>query len=70
MVESRQQTGRGDHYTVKELADLAGLSDGRIRQLLNDGTIQGRKQSYPRGDVWLIPVGAAEAWLESRKGRS
>ena len=49
-------------YTVKELAELAGLNPSRIRQLLGKGTIKGKK----RGGVWFISASEARTFLESR----
>lgn len=50
-------------YTVRELAELAGLNPSRIRQLLGKGKLTGEK----RGGAWFIPVDIAQSWLESRK---
>ena len=53
------------NYTVRELAELAGVNPSRIRQLLGEpnGPFQG---SHKRGGVWFIPVSVAHRWLELR----
>ena len=51
-------------YTVKELAELAGVNPSRIRQLLGTGALQGEK----RGGAWFISGHVARSWLDSRKG--
>jgi excisionase family DNA binding protein len=43
--------------TVTEAARLAGLTDGRVRQLLRAGAIKGIKASPV---LWLIPAEEAE----------
>ena len=52
-------------YTVKELAELAGVNPSRIRQILNEDNspLKGEK----RGGAWFIPARVARAWLESRQ---
>lgn len=50
--------------TVKELAEAAGLSAQRIRQILANDDIPG---AYKFGYTWVIPREAAERWLENRK---
>ena len=50
-------------WTTSELAEAAGLSDARIRQLLIDGrTLKGRKV----GPMWVISDSEARRWLENR----
>jgi len=53
-------------YTVKELADLAGVNPSRIRQILSeeDSPLEGSKK---RGGAWFIPAEIAHKWLESRR---
>jgi len=50
-------------YTAKELAEKAGVTSARIRQLLLDGTLEGVK----RGGAWFIPASVAQRWLDSRQ---
>ncbi len=52
-------------YTVKELAELAGVDPSRIRQILSEknGPLTGEK----RGGAWFISARVARAWLESRQ---
>lgn len=38
--------------SVREAAEYLGVTDGRIRQLLRDGTIRGQKVGV---QFWLIP---------------
>jgi hypothetical protein len=56
---------RRDMWTVKEVAEEAGLSTARIRQLLlsNDPQLKGRKVA----GVWLIPDANVQRWLEQRR---
>ena len=50
-------------YTVKELAEMAGVTETRVRQLLLDGReLQGEKV----GQVWIVRPDVARRWLESR----
>lgn len=58
-----QQKHNRTDWTVKELAEEAGLKPSRIRQLLIEGKIQGHK----RGPIWLIPDSEARRWLENRR---
>lgn len=53
---------RRDLWTVKELAAAAGLSTGRLRQLLLAGELRGEKI----GMTWAIRDGEAQRWLRSR----
>jgi hypothetical protein len=56
-----------EDLTVKQLAERAGLTPSRIRQLLNDGTIKGRKYGDSRGGFWLIDHEEGMRFLASRK---
>jgi 8-oxo-dGTP pyrophosphatase MutT (NUDIX family) len=49
-------------WTARELAEEAGLTDARIRQLLISGELEGRK----RAGVWFISEEEAQRWLEER----
>jgi len=50
-------------YTVRDLAERAGVTETRIRQLLLDGRdLQGEKV----GQNWIIRPDVARRWLESR----
>jgi len=53
-------------YTVKELADLAGVTPARIRQVLGECNSSLRRGSVKRGGAWFIPAQTAKRWLESR----
>lgn len=63
LMDKQQNPGRTD-WTVKELAECAGLNPSRIRQLLLAGEIKG----YKRGPIWLVPNAEAQRWLENRRG--
>ena len=63
LMDKQQNPGRTD-WTVKELAERAGLNPSRIRQLLLAGEIKGHK----RGPIWLVPNAEAQRWLENRRG--
>jgi len=54
--------------TVKEAAQLAGMTEGRIYQLLSAGEVNGIKL---HGKAWLIPLSEAARLRdsESRVGR-
>ena len=60
-MEQNQKTTTG--WTVRELADAAGVSDSRVRQLLLDGEIKGRKTGW----TWIIPNSEAQRWLDKRR---
>lgn len=51
-------------WTAKELADAAGVSTPRIRQLLIEGT---ELRGYKRAGVWFVADSEAKRWLENRK---
>jgi excisionase family DNA binding protein len=54
--------------TVKEAAEILGLSDGRVRDLLGTGQLPGTK----RGGAWFIrrrDVFAFKALPEGKAGR-
>lgn len=51
------------YWTVKELADAAGLNPSRIRQLIAAGEITSRKV----GNSNFIKDSEARRWLESRQ---
>ena len=51
-------------WTVRELADEAGITDSRIRQLLIEGKkLKGRKAGW----TWIIPEEEARRWLRNRR---
>ena len=55
-------------WTVRELAEEAGLSPVRIRQLLLKGIIKGIKHGgASRGGFWEIPASEVARWLATRK---
>jgi excisionase family DNA binding protein len=59
-----------DTYSVSEAAKILQLTEGRIRQMLRAGELEGGPpdQSYGRG--WRIPMRAVHAILEERRGRA
>ncbi len=58
-----RQTNKTE-WTTKELADAAGVTDARIRQILIEGKeLQGRKI----GPMWVIPDREAKRWLRDRQ---
>jgi len=61
MDEHKETTEKRD-FTVKELAELAGVNPSRIRQLLGEGKLTGIK----RASTWFIPASVAKSWLASR----
>ena len=50
-------------YTTKELAEMAGVTTTRIRQLLLSGELDG----YKLARDWRIPKAEADRWLASRE---
>jgi excisionase family DNA binding protein len=48
-------------YTVKEIADLLGLSLGGTYQALRAGEIPGKRI----GSRWVVPVRRFHAWLDA-----
>jgi hypothetical protein len=56
---------RRGYWTVAGLAQVAGLSDARIRQLLLGRELRGDKA----GPVWTIPYREGLRWLEQRSSR-
>jgi excisionase family DNA binding protein len=49
-------------WTTTELAEATGMTQGRIRQILRAGDIEGFKV----GRDWAIPDAEARRWLEER----
>lgn len=54
---------RPTDWTVKELAEEAGVSRSWVRYLLIDGKLEGHK----RAGAWFIPDSEAKRWLEERR---
>ena len=52
-----------NYFSVKELAEAAGLTTARIRQLLLEGRLRGDKV----GQNWTIPYYVGRMWLQERK---
>jgi hypothetical protein len=50
------------YYGTRELADLSGLTQERVRQLVAGGEIQGQKVSRD----WVIERDEALRWLSER----
>lgn len=51
-------------WTARELAEKAGVSAARIRQLLIEGQeLRGRKVGY----MWIVPDSEARRWLAERE---
>jgi hypothetical protein len=61
---NRKDTRRG--WSTKDLATEAGVTQGRIRQLLLKGEIDGYKVSRD----WIIPDAEAKNWLRNRGVRA
>ena len=62
MTDNGNPRDRG-YWLVAELAKAAGVSGGRVRQLLIRGKeLQGNKA----GQVWTIPYDTGVQWLASR----
>jgi hypothetical protein len=55
---------RKEFWTVKELAEAAGLTGARVRQLLARGDeLRGRKVA----GAWLVRDSEARRWLKERR---
>jgi len=52
-----------DFYTVKELAEKAGVNTSYIRQIL----IAKKLSGYKVGRDWMIPHKSGDDWLEARR---
>ena len=64
-MEQEQRQPRD--YTTGELAERAGVTSARIRQLIlekEDGPFPG---AFRRDWQWFIPGDEADAWLEMRR---
>jgi len=55
--------------SVQEAADLIGITDGRVRQLLRSGELRGHKVNER---AWIIPMDEVERFrkLPPGKGRA
>ena len=55
------------YLTVRQVAQRAGVSERRVRQVIEEG----RLVSMKIGGTWFVLPGSAEAWLHSdrRPGR-
>jgi len=53
-------------WTVKQLADAAGVSDAHIRRLLGRGTFEGASK---RAGAWFVPADVGEKWVKDRWAR-
>lgn len=49
-------------FSTSELAEAAGVSRERVRQLVAAGEIEG----YKVGQTWVIPEDEARRWLRDR----
>jgi excisionase family DNA binding protein len=49
-------------YSTSELAEAAGVTRERVRQLVAGGEIKG----YKVGQTWVIPDDEARRWLAER----
>jgi hypothetical protein len=57
------------YVTIQGAKAILGISDGRIRQILNDD--ERRKREFPGarklGRVWLLPVAEVEAFKDKER---
>ena len=58
-------------YSVTETARRLGMTDGRVRQLLLDGTLHGHKLGEQPGATWAVPCNEVERYaaIEQTTGR-
>jgi excisionase family DNA binding protein len=56
-----------DTYTTGEAARVLKVTEGRVRQMLSDGELEGTKD--PVSDRWRIPQHVVHARLESHRPR-
>jgi excisionase family DNA binding protein len=59
-----------DTYSVSEAAKILQLTEGRIRQMLRAGDLEGAPPDQSHGRGWRIPMRAVHAILEERRGRA
>ena len=50
-------------WSTEELADAVALTPGRVRQLLQEGKLDGTKVA----NTWIIPDSEARAFIQKRK---
>lgn len=55
-----------DFVNVQEAAAMIGCTDGRVRQMLIDGTLKGVKANER---AWLIPKRVVDAEIRKRKNK-
>jgi len=63
MTDTQQAAKDRGYWSVVELAEAAGVTVGRIRQVLGAGELQGVKA----GRAWLIPYDIGVTWLAKRE---
>ncbi len=63
----RQQVPEADYYTPADAARALGLSRRRVTQLLNEGTLEGRRLDNGR---WIITAASVNALLKERSKRA
>ena len=56
-----------EFYTASEAAKLLGISSARVRQLLNDGELEGTRD--PMSDRWRVSRASVHARREERGAR-
>lgn len=61
-MNNDRQEAQKKHWTTRDLAEAAGVSTARIRQLLLAGRIEGDKA----GPIWIIPQSEVERFLSER----
>lgn len=52
-------------FSIKELADAAGVHVSAVRQLCQAGKLD----AFKVGNTWAIPADVGRAWLKQRRDR-
>ena len=55
-----------EYLTVKQVAQLAGVDESRVRVLCGQGRFEG---AVKRGGAWFIPKDAAYRWMMDDRDR-
>jgi len=63
MADIQETAKRRGYWFAGELAELAGVTVGRVRQVLQSGELRGDKA----GQTWLIPYDIGVTWLAKRE---
>lgn len=63
VMEMAQEERKVSFYTTTQLAEMAGVDQSRIRQVILEGVLI----AYKTGRDWLIPRDLGDQWLAARE---